>query len=163
MKFEEIYTEYFSDVYRYMLRLSGDEHVAEEITSEAFFAALSSLDKFRGESEVRVWLCGIAKNCYYQYLKKKKPIVSIDDDGINEIHDDSSDVTEHAADKSHAEQIRRILHSIPDPYREVFMWRVFAELDFKEIGKLFGKTDNWACVTYHRAKNMIKERMEEKK
>ena len=43
------------------------------------------------------------------------------------------------------------------------MWRVFAELDFKEIGKLFGKTDNWACVTYHRAKNMIKERMEEKK
>ena len=155
MKFEEIYTEYFSDVYRYMLRLSGDDHVAEEITSEAFFAALSSLDKFRGESEVRVWLCGIAKNCYYQYLKKKKPIVSIDDDGINEIHDDSSDVTEHAADRSHAEQIRRILHSIPDPYREVFMWR--------EIGKLFGKTDNWACVTYHRAKNMIKERMEEKK
>ena len=163
MKFEEIYIEYFSDVYRYMLRLSGDEHVAEEITSEAFFAALSSLDKFRGESEVRVWLCGIAKNCYYQYLKKKKSIVSIDDDGINEIHDDSSDVTEHAADKSHAEQIRRILHSIPDPYREVFMWRVFAELNFKEIGKLFGKSDNWACVTYHRAKNMIKERMEEKK
>ena len=163
MKFEEIYTEYFSDVYRYILRLSGDEHLAEEITSEAFFKALSSLDKFRGESEVRVWLCGIAKNCYYQHLKKKKPIVSIDDDGINEIHDDSADVTEHAADKSHAEQIRRILHSIPDPYREVFMWRVFAELDFKEIGKLFGKTDNWACVTYHRAKNMIKERMEEKK
>ena len=89
--------------------------------------------------------------------------VSIDDDGINEIHDDSADVTEHAAGRSHAEQIRRILHSIPDPYREVFMWRVFAELDFKEIGKLFGKTDNWACVTYHRAKNMIKERMEEKK
>lgn len=163
MKFEEIYTEYFSDVYRYILRLSGDEHIAEEITSEAFFKALSSLDKFRGESEVRVWLCGIAKNLYYQYLKKKKPIVSIDDDGVGEIHDDSADVTEHAADKSHAEQIRRILHSIPDPYREVFMWRVFAELDFKEIAKLFGKTDNWACVTYHRAKNMIKERMEEKK
>ena len=163
MKFEEIYTEYFGDVYRYMLRLSGDEHVAEEITSEAFFAALSSLDKFRGESEVRVWLCGIAKNCYYQYLKKKKPIVSIDDDGVGEIRDESSDLGECAADKSHAEQIRRILHSIPDPYREVFMWRVFAELDFKEIGKLFGKTDNWACVTYHRAKNMIKERMEGKK
>ncbi len=163
MKFEEIYTEYFSDVYRYILRLSGDEHIAEEITSEAFFAALSSLDNFRGESEVRVWLCGIAKNCYYQYLKKKKPIVSIDDDGVGELPDDSSDLGEHAADRSHAEQIRRILHSIPDPYREVFMWRVFADLDFKAIGRLFGKTDNWACVTYHRAKNMIRERMEGKK
>ena len=163
MKFEEIYTEYFSDVYRYMLRLSGDEHIAEEITSEAFFKALSSLDKFRGESEVRVWLCGLAKNLYYQYLKKKKPIVSIDDDSVGEIHDDAQTPAEHAADKSHADQIRRILHSIPDPYREVFMWRVFAELGFREIGRLFGKTDNWACVTYHRAKNMIKERMEEKK
>ena len=108
MKFEEIYTEYFSDVYRYILRLSGDEHLAEEITSEAFFAALSSLDKFRGESEVRVWLCGIAKNCYYQHLKKKKPIVSIDDDTLGEIPDESADVGEHAADRSHAEQIRRI-------------------------------------------------------
>lgn len=163
MKFEEIYTEYFSDVYRYILRLSGDEHIAEEITSEAFFKALSSLDKFRGESEVRVWLCGIAKNCYYQHLKKKKPIVSIDDDSIGEIHDDAQTPAEYAADKSHADQIRRILHSIPDPYREVFMWRVFAELGFREIGRLFGKSANWACVTYHRAKNMIKERMEEKK
>lgn len=163
MKFEEIYAEYFGDVYRYMLRLSGDEHVAEEITSEAFFAALSSLDSYRGESEVRVWLCGIAKNCYYRYIKKKKRIVSTDDESVREIPDSDISPAERAADKSHAEQIRRILHTIPDPYREVFMWRVFAELDFREIGKLFGKTDNWACVTYHRAKNMIKERMEEKK
>ena len=163
MEFEEIYTEFFSDVYRYILRLSGDEHIAEEITSEAFFAALSSLDSFRGESEVRVWLCGIAKNLYYQYLKKKRLIVSIDDDSVGDIHDDTADLGERAADKSHAEQIRRILHSIPETYREVFMWRVFAELDFREIGRIFGKSDNWACVTYHRAKHMIRERMGEKK
>lgn len=62
------------------------------------------------------------------------------------------------------ENIRRVqaaLHTLTDPYREVFMWRVFAELSYKQIGELFSKSDNWACVTYHRARKMIKERLED--
>ena len=54
-----------------------------------------------------------------------------------------------------------ILHDLPEPYREVFMWRVYAELSYKQIGELFAKSDNWACVTYHRARNMIKNRLED--
>lgn len=42
------------------------------------------------------------------------------------------------------------------------MWRVFADLSFKQIGQLFNKSDNWACVTYHRARLMIKEKMEDR-
>ena len=62
MEFEGIYRTYFKAVYLYMLRFSGDEHIAEEITSEAFFKAIRSVDGFRGEYEIRVWLCQIAKN-----------------------------------------------------------------------------------------------------
>ena len=40
------------------------------------------------------------------------------------------------------------------------MWRVFGELSFKEIGDLYSKTDNWACVTYHRARKLIQSRLE---
>jgi RNA polymerase sigma-70 factor (ECF subfamily) len=57
-------------------------------------------------------------------------------------------------------QIQKVLHDIPDPYKEVFMWRVFAEMSFKQIGQIFHKSENWACVTYHRARKMIKERLE---
>ena len=57
-------------------------------------------------------------------------------------------------------QIRKILHTMLDPYKEVFMWRVFGELSFKEIGALYGKTDNWACVTYHRARKIVQDRLE---
>ena len=53
------------------------------------------------------------------------------------------------------------LHALPEPYREVFMWRVFADLSYKQIGDIFSKTDNWACVTYHRARKMIKNRLED--
>lgn len=69
-EFEEIYRAYFDDVYRYLLRLSRDEHIAEDVTSETFFRAMRSIDGFRGECELRVWLCQIAKNCYYEHLKR---------------------------------------------------------------------------------------------
>ena len=68
---------------------------------------------------------------------------------------------EQLADKDTARQIQALLHTLPDPYKEVFLWRVYAELSFKQIGELFGKTDNWACVTYHRARMMLKSRLEE--
>lgn len=68
--FEKLYNTYFKDVYLYIRRLSGDEYIAEEITSETFFKAMHSIDNFRGDCDVRVWLCQIAKNCYYTHIKK---------------------------------------------------------------------------------------------
>ena len=157
MEFEEIYTTYFSDVYMYIRRLSRDEHLAEEITSETFFKAISSIESFRGECDIRVWLCQIAKNCYFTYLKKTQRIDSIED---IEIAEQSENFEERFFQKDAAMQIQKILHDIPEPYKEVFMWRVFAEMSFKQIGEIFHKSENWACVTYHRARKMIKERLE---
>ena len=157
MEFEEIYTTYFSDVYMYIRRLSRDEHLAEEITSETFFKAISSIESFRGDCDIRVWLCQIAKNCYFTYLKKEKRIDSIED---IETAEQSENFEERFFQKDAAMQIQKVLHDIPDPYKEVFMWRVFAEMSFKQIGQIFHKSENWACVTYHRARKMIKERLE---
>ncbi len=159
---EQLYHTYFNDVYRYILRLSGNAHTAEEITSETFFKAIKSIDRFRGDCDARVWLCQIAKNCYYSYVKKTQKTVSSEETNLHETPDLSSDVTEEYAVREELEQIRQILHRISEPYKEVFMWRVYAQLSFREIAQMFGKNENWACVTYHRARKMIKERLEEK-
>ena len=157
MEFEKIYTTYFRDVFLYIRRLSDNEHLAEEITSETFFKAISSIESFRGECDIRVWLCQIAKNCYFTYLKKTQRIDSIED---IEIAKQSENFEERFFQKDAAMQIQKVLHYIPDPYKEVFMWRVFAEMSFKQIGQIFHKSENWACVTYHRARKMIRERLE---
>lgn len=57
-------------------------------------------------------------------------------------------------------QIHRILHRMEEPYKEVFQLRVFGELSFQKIGRIFEKTETWARVTYHRARLKIQERME---
>ena len=161
MEFEQIYNTYFKSVYLYVMQLSGNEHIAEEITSDTFFKAINSIDKFRGECDIRVWLCQIAKNTYFSYLKNNKKVLGIDEFDIQNIASSENLMDAKISEQEEARLIRIILHDMSDPYKEVFMWRVFGELSFKEIGNLYGKTDNWACVTYHRARKMIQSRLEE--
>ena len=158
MEFEQIYTTYFRDVYRYIRRLSGSEQVAEEITSETFFKAMHASNSFRGDCDIRVWLCQIAKNCYYSYLKKAGRTQSLE---LGELEEPSASLEEKLLQHDTAMRIQTILHGLPEPYKEVFMWRVYAELNFRQIGQVFDKSENWACVTYHRARKMIQSKLEE--
>lgn len=159
-EFEKIYRTYFNDVFLYIRRLSNDEHIAEEITSETFYKAMRSVGSFRGDCDIRVWLYQIAKNSYYSYLKKAGRVGSIEETELSNIAAQYEAVEERLFQQDEVMQIQKILHDVPDPYKEVFMWRVYAELSYKQIGQLFGKTENWACVTYHRARNMIRKRLE---
>ena len=161
MEFDQIYSTYFKPVYLYVMQLSGSEHIAEEITSETFFKAINSIDSFRGDCDMRVWLCQIAKNTYFSYLKKNKKVLSIDESDLQNVVDPDACIDVQIGEQEEARLIRKILHDMSDPYKEVFMWRVFGELSFKEIADLYGKADNWACVTYHRARKMIQNRLEE--
>ena len=160
--FEQLYSTYFSDVYKYIFRLSGNEHVAEEMTSDTFFRAMKSIDSFRGDCDVRVWLCQIAKNCYYSDKKKSNRIEDAPEEAVQELPDLALGVAEEYAQRDEIERIQKVLHTVEEPYKEVFMWRVYADLSFQQIAQIFGKTENWACVTYHRARKKILERLEEK-
>ena len=161
--FEQIYTAYFNDVYKYILRLSGNEHIAEDITSETFFRAMNSIGSFRGDCDVRVWLCQIAKNCYYSYRKKTGRVEQVDEAELQELPDHLPSVADAYARSDEIERIQKVLHTVEEPYKEVFMWRVYADLSFGQIAQIFGKTENWACVTYHRARKKILERLEDSK
>jgi RNA polymerase sigma-70 factor (ECF subfamily) len=155
---EKLYSVYFQDVYLFVLKLSGDKHLAEEITSDAFFKAMNSIDRFRGTCEIRVWLCQIAKNCYYTYLRKSKQKDVVPN--LEEIPD-TFILEQSIIDREASMKIHKALHNLKEPYKEVFTLRIFGELSFKQIASLFGKTPNWACVTYHRARSKIIEEMED--
>lgn len=161
MDFEQVYQTYFKSVYRYIRRLSGDEQLAEEITSETFVQVMRSIGTFRGDCDLRVWICQIAKNTYYTHLKKQNRVTALDEEAWLALADPAAPVEERLDAKEDAQRIRALLHALPEPYKEVFMWRTLGELSFAEIGALYGKTANWACVTYHRARQQIKTGMEE--
>jgi len=155
--FDQIYKAYFKDVYKYVLSLSKNAVVAEEITQETFFKALKNIDKFDGKSKLYVWLCQIAKNTYFSYSAKQKKTLSMTDK--TQEYSDAIDIENLLVVKERAIEIHKILHELEEPYKEVFTLRVFGELSFLQIGNLFMKTESWARVTYHRAKKKIKERL----
>ena len=156
--FDQIYQSCFDPVYRYVLFLSGSPQIAEEITQETFFKALRSLDQFQGRSSLKSWLCAIAKNLWLSEQRREKgqPI----DDSMP-LPDPSAGPEEAIVRQDESMRIHRLLHHLEEPYREVFTLRILGQLSFRDIGELFGKTENWACVVYHRARAKIKGKMEE--
>lgn len=153
--YEMIYKEYFSKVYLYVLTMSRDEHIAEEITQETFFKALKKMETFKGDCKIYTWLCQIAKNTLYDFYKKEKKNLPID--GNCEHLTGEIDFTDELEKREGILEIHGLLHKLEEPYKEVFTLRAFAGLSFKEIGDLFGKSDGWARVVFYRAKNKLTE------
>ena len=156
---EEIYEKYGKTVYRYLLGLSHDAHVAEELTQETMFRAIMNIGTFRGKSKLSVWLCQIAKNLFYEWQKKKKQTVSLDAESGPELRAEE-DLVCDLENKDMAERILQCLHTLKEPYKEVFTLHVLGEIPLKQISLLFGKSESWARVTYYRAKAMITEKLE---
>ena len=145
-------------VFSYVMTLAKDRGDAEEITQETFFRAISTEKSFKGESESFTWLCAIAK---YIFIDEKRRYAREDDELSEELPDNDIGIEQKLSDKAMSLKIHSILHQLEEPYKEVFQLRVFGELSFAEVGSIFGKTETWARVTYHRARLKIKERMDE--
>ena len=142
-------------IYSYVMTIVKDQSAAEEITQNTFYKAITAKKKFQGNSSEYTWLCSIAKRLAVDEFRKNKnrsePTPAIASD---------QDFTERMEDQNAAFQIHLVLHELQEPYKEVFQLRVFGELSFSQIGVIFGKSENWARVTYHRARLKIQERME---
>ncbi|WP_138753946.1 RNA polymerase sigma factor [Paenibacillus sinopodophylli] len=155
--FENIYNQYFRDIYLFVLSLSRNEAIAEEITQDTFFKALKSIDSFKGHCKINVWLCQIAKNTYFSYVEKQKRFeLGQVPEPVNLIN-----IEEAMLDKDNVLRIHRTLRRLNEPYKEVFTLRVFGELSFGQIGDLFEKTESWARVTFYRAKTKMQQALKE--
>ncbi|MCM1386156.1 MAG: sigma-70 family RNA polymerase sigma factor [Bacillus sp. (in: Bacteria)] len=154
MDFDKLYQTYYMQVYSYVMTLVKNAHLAEEITQEVFFKALKSHKTYAHKASELTWLCAIAKNSCIDELRKQPRFQELDD----ELPSDDN-IQQAVEDENTTLQIHQILHHMEEPYKEVFQLRIFGELSFKNIGQIFGKTESWARVTYHRARIKIQERM----
>ena len=140
----------------YLTRLSGSRELAEELTQETFYQAVKNIDRFDGRCSVNTWLCSIARHLYIDTLRKRKPV-----DPLPEEVPSPDDFAETLVRKDQAMIAHRYLHSLEEPYREVFTLRTFCDLSHPQIAELFKKSEAWSRVTYYRARRMLQEAMKE--
>lgn len=157
MDYEKLYNAYYMQVYSFATTLTRNPEQAEEIAQNTFVKALSSKAKYGGKSSELTWLCSIAKNLYYDDIRRNQRFTEMGD-----VSTASSgyDLEQAVSDADTAFRIHLVLHDLEEPYKEVFQLRVFGELSFAQIASIFRKTESWARVTYHRARLKIQERMD---
>lgn len=163
-EFESIYNRYYHAVYTFCVKLCGyDNNLAEELTQNTFYKAITAADSFRGDCSVKTWLCQIARNDYISYLRKEKHLVRTGDLDrvLQNIPDPSESLQMRLEVTESVRQIYGILDTLEPPYKEVFRMRVVQELSYSEIATHFQKTENWARVIYYRAKQKIISVMEQ--
>ncbi|ARJ37514.1 RNA polymerase subunit sigma [Sporosarcina ureae] len=160
----EVYKSYANEVKAFLLCLTSNTDLAEELTQETFYQAVKSIERYNGECKMSVWLCQIAKHCYYDHLKREKyrnysSLEQLAQTGID-FHS-NEDLPDIAMIKQDIQQtINLEIQKLKEPHREIFLLRTKLDLSFKEIGVIFNKNENWARVTYYRAKCTLAERMD---
>lgn len=154
---EEIYCAYAADVYQFLLYLCKDEYLAEDILQDTFLKAIENINQFDGRCKLTSWLCQIAKNQYFDHLRKTKKI-STAEWAEEDAPDPQNPCLELMIQQEIKSELMEIIHSLPDPYKEVVLLRVYAEMSFKEIANLFGRNEVWGRVTFMRGKNMLLEK-----
>ena len=156
MDIAQIYDEYGQMVYRYLLCLCQDEHLAQDLTQETFCQAIQSVHRFHGSCKVSTWLCQIAKHLWYKELEKKKRRKNTTLEEI-EVLPEKASFEEDVILKQEKMELYKRIHTLKDFEKEVVLFRITGELSFKEIGEILGKSENWARVTFYRAKQKLTE------
>lgn len=157
---DQIYNEYSKMIYSYLLSLTKNADIAEELLQETFYSAVKNINKFRKESNVKTWLCTIAKNKYIDYYKKSKKINEIKINDCDEIYLSTDSFEKDYLNKDDLLNIYRKIHALDEKSREVVYLRTSTNFNFREIGSIFGKSEEWARINFYRAKIKLKEDFE---
>lgn len=158
--FAEIYMKYYSMVYHFLLKLSSNDNLAEELTQQVFYKAFVHIGSFRENSSLYTWLCAIAKNEWLRECRRNKHFIS---EFIDEIPNrtDNESLVDVIINKDIKKNLRKELLTMPEIYRDVLILHIYANIPLKLIAKDKGKSESWARVTYYRAKEYLSKRLEE--
>ena len=147
---QKLYELYSVDIYKFILSLSKDTYIAEDVMQSTFLSAIKSLDTFKGNSSVKTWLIGIAKNEYYTYRRKNPLSNSLEDVGANNF------IYKEEYNHNYNTVINEI-SKLDETNKEIAILRLINDLTFKEIGVITGKSENYCRVSFFRIKKKLWE------
>jgi len=155
-EFEKLFNENREFIFKYLMKMTRDITLSEELTQETFFRAYMNYASLRNKEKAFLWLCQIAKNTYFAWYNEQKKKDTID--GLETVSDGIS-IEDTFIQKELSQKALMCLHELEEPYKEVFMLSVFSGFSLKDISLIFGKSESWARVTFYRAKQKLLEKM----
>ncbi len=146
---DELYRQYSRIVFHFLYKKCKDPALAEDLMQETFLKALERLDSYDHSCKLSTWLCQIAKHLLYQHWDKSHRVQL---EELDESLQSRQDTAQHAMARVELADVWDRLQALPPDARKTVELRVLGDLSFREIGDILGKTENWARVTFYRAK-----------
>ncbi len=149
---EELYKQNAKIVYHFLFSRCKDEGLAEELLQDTFLEAFESIERFDGSCKISTWLCQIARHLLYRHWEKEKR------EPFGELTEEvaaKADTEGQAIQRIELAEVFEVLEQMPEEAARVVKLRAMSELSFKEIGEILGKSENWARVTFFRAKRQL--------
>lgn len=154
--FQKVYEEYAKPVYRFLLSLTCNQDLAEELLSETFYQAFRHIDRFEGRCNLYTWLCQIGKNAWLKECRRNKRYSNVQLEDLK-LSDMNPSLEEQCITKEMYGKVIKEIPKLDETYRDVFILHAIGEVKLKEIAGIYGKSESWARVTYFRAKQQIAE------
>ena len=153
---ETLYKENAKIVYHYLYSRCKDEELSKDLTQETFLKAYESMERFDGSCKISTWLCQIAKHLLYRYWAKTGRQIPTEPEELAQKAPVAKENTEsQVLTRIELIDCLKELQKLPEQMREVMYLRVMSDLSYKEIGEIMGKSENWARVTFYRAKEAL--------
>lgn len=149
---DDIFQKNSKIVYCFLYSMCRDENLSEDLTQETFLKAIESIHRFDGSCKISTWLCQIAKYLLYQHWRKSKNYSFVE---LDESLAAKCDTELQAMNRVEISDVWDKVQSLPDKMKQVVEFRILSDFTFKEIGQVLGKSENWARVTFYRAKIIL--------
>lgn len=150
---DEICKKYYNTVFKYLMSLTADINLAEELTQETFCIAIKEIGKFKGKCAISTWLCVIAKHLYYSEIKKKSKF-KISEINENEIKEISFE--EKIISNEERIELYKKIQCLDETTKNLMYLRLLG-FSFKETAEILGKNESWSKVVYHRGKKELEK------
>jgi len=153
---ENFYITYKKDVYMYLLSLTHNPSLSEDLLSETFVASISSIGNFKGQSSVKTWLFSIARNLWFQNIRKEKHTIEYND--LLELYV-SDNIAEKLITNEVLKKITSLLLEKDNRTQKIVNMRVEG-YSFGEIAREVNISESSARVIDFRTKKWIKAILE---
>ena len=156
--FSDLYQAHAPSVFRYLMYLTGDQSLAEDLMQETFLQAFKTIGSFRGESSLLTWLCAIARNVRAHHARRQRETLPLTD--AEALPAETRALHLICEESQQLDQLRAGFRCLEAGQRQVLAMRLGAEMSFREIGEALGKTETWDRVTFYRSRMQLKEKLE---
>ncbi len=159
---EDMCKEYTQIVYKYLFCITHDREIAEDLTQETLYKAIKHIKDFRGDCKINLWLCKIARNEWFMYLNKNKKIKHVSIDEATTLAD-KINIEDEVIGSEIRDNIYQKIKELDEETSQIMLLHLEQDMNFKEIGDIFNRTETWARVKFFRGKQKVKERLKDEK